>query len=97
MPQVKVISATTDSVDAALTDDNQAKGKADVHLVLEKPMTKPPAPGATVDIVGVFTNYAPNPFMFTMEQGVIPGAKPAAKGPAKKAPAKKGAKKKASQ
>jgi tetratricopeptide (TPR) repeat protein len=94
MPQVKVISATTDSVDAALTDDNQTKGKADVHLVLEKPMTKPPAPGSTVDIVGVFTNYTPNPFMFTMEQGVIPTAKPAAKAAAKKGVAKKGAKKK---
>ncbi|HZU32015.1 MAG TPA: tetratricopeptide repeat protein [Candidatus Angelobacter sp.] len=89
MPQVKVISATTDSVDAALTEDNQGKNQADVHLVLEKPVTKPPAPGSMIDIVGVFTNYTPKPFMFTMEKGELPGAKPTAKTPAKKGVAKK--------
>lgn len=89
MPQVKVISATTDSVDAALTEDNQGKNQADVHLILEKPVTKPPAPGSMIDIVGVFTNYTPKPFMFTMEKGELPGAKPTAKTPAKKGVAKK--------
>jgi len=77
MPAVKVISATKDSIDAALTEDNQQSNTADVHLVMEKPMAQPPAAGATIDIIGVFTAYAPNPFMFTMEKGELPvAAKP---------------------
>lgn len=74
---VKIISATSESVEAAISDDNQAANKADVHVVLEKPMTKPPAPGTMTKIVGVLTAYTPDPFMFTMEKGDIPGAKPA--------------------
>jgi tetratricopeptide (TPR) repeat protein len=93
MPQVKVISATNDSVEAALTEDNQGKNQPDVHLVLEKPVTKPPAPGSMIDIVGVFTNYTPKPFMFTMEKGELPGAKPAARTPAKKGVTRKTTKK----
>jgi tetratricopeptide (TPR) repeat protein len=74
MPGVKVISATADSIDVALTDDNQQAGKADLHLVMEKPMAKPPAAGTTTDITGVFTSYTPSPFMFTMEKGELPTA-----------------------
>lgn len=93
LPGVKVIAATEDSIDAAITEDNQAANKADVHIIMEKPMTKAPAVGSMMDIIGVFTSYVPNPFMFTMEKGELPAVKP----PAKKPPVKKpvaGAKKK---
>jgi hypothetical protein len=55
--------------------------------------------GANVDIIGVISEYTPDPFMFTMTKGELPAAKPGAKTPAKKGPAKKGTttKKKASQ
>jgi hypothetical protein len=56
---------------------------------MEKPMTKPPAPGASIDVIGVISEYTPDPFMFTMTKGELPAAKPPAKAPAKKAPAKK--------
>src|SRR5215469_4640982 len=42
---VKVISATPDSIDAAITEENQKDSKADLHVVMEKPLAKPPAPG----------------------------------------------------
>ena len=71
---VKVVSATADTIDAAMSEDNQAANKADLHVVMEKPMTKPPAPGADLEIIGVITNYTPNPFMFTMEKGELPTA-----------------------
>jgi len=74
MPSVKVISATKDSIDAALSEENQQSNTADVHIVMEKPLLKPPAPGTTTDIIGVFTAYAPSPFMFTMEKGELPVA-----------------------
>ena len=97
MNGVKVIAATSETMDVALTEDNQAANKADLHVVFEKPISKPPAPGAMTDIIGVIKQYTPDPFMFTMEKGEFPAAKPAAKGPAKKGAAKKGVKKKASQ
>jgi tetratricopeptide (TPR) repeat protein len=74
---IKVISATTDAIEAAISDDNQQANKADMHIVLEKPITKPPAAGTMTKIVGVITNYTPDPFMFTMEKGNLPAAKPA--------------------
>src|SRR6266700_541571 len=74
MSGVKVIAATRNSIEAALTEDNQQGNTADMHIVMGKPMTKPPAPGTSIDIIGVFTAYAPNPFMFTMEKGELPAA-----------------------
>jgi tetratricopeptide (TPR) repeat protein len=72
---VKVISATSDSIEAAISDDNQAANKADMHVELEKPVTKPPAPGTMTKIVGVITKYTPDPFMFTMEKAALPTPK----------------------
>lgn len=73
---IKVISATNEAIEAAVSDDNQQANKPDMHIVLEKPVTKPPAPGTMTKIVGVITNYTPDPFMFTMEKGALPAAKP---------------------
>ena len=56
-------------------------------------MTKPPAAGTNTDVIGVNSEYTPDPFMFTMVKGELP----AAKTPAKKRATKKGTKKKASQ
>jgi hypothetical protein len=72
LPAVKVIAATADSLDVALTDDNQTANKADIHVVMEKPLTKPPAVGSSTDVIGLFASYTPNPFMFTMEKGELP-------------------------
>lgn len=76
---VKIISVapTLDSLDAAISDDNQTNNKADVHVILEKPLTKAtaPAPGTMTKITGVLTSYTPDPFMFTMEKGALPAAK----------------------
>jgi tetratricopeptide (TPR) repeat protein len=97
MPGVKVIAVPDPStLEVALSEDNQTANKADMRVTMEKPMTKPPAPGASVDVIGVISEYVPDPFMFTMIKGEVPGAKPAVKTPAKKGAAKKGTKKKAS-
>jgi tetratricopeptide (TPR) repeat protein len=83
---VKVISATPDAIEAAFTEDNQKDNKADLHIVMEKPMTKLPAAGSMTDVVGTISSYTPSPFMFTMTAGEIPAA---AKPPVKKTPARK--------
>ena len=84
---VKVIASTADTIDAALSEDNQNANKADLHVVMDKPMTKPPAPNTMTDIIGVITSYTPNPFMFTMEKGELPA--PAKKAPVHHGPTKK--------
>lgn len=71
---VQVISATKDSIQAAITEENQHDKKADLTVNLEKPTLHPPAAGSTVEVVGVLAAYTPEPFMFTMEKGDLPGA-----------------------
>jgi tetratricopeptide (TPR) repeat protein len=97
MPVKVVANPDPSTLDVAVSDDNQAANKADMRVTMEKPMTKPPAPGANIDIIGVISEYTPDPFMFTMTKGELPAAKPAPRTPAKKGAAKKGTKKKASQ
>jgi hypothetical protein len=64
-----VISATRDTVTAAITDDNRAARKADVTVTMMKPMVKLPAPGTEIDLIGSLTEYTAEPFMFIMREG----------------------------
>ena len=75
LPSVLVISADKDTLQAAITEENQEAKKADLTVTFEKPVLHPPAPGTTVDVLGAITKYVAQPFMLTMEQGAIP-AKP---------------------
>lgn len=68
---VKVISADKDTILAAVTDDNQKADKADLRIAMKQPMTSPPAVGASIEIVGVITDYVPNPFTFIMKDGEL--------------------------
>jgi hypothetical protein len=79
LPAVLVISSTKNSLQVALTEENQKDKKADLTVNLEKPVLRPPAPGSTVDVVGVLSSYSPEPFMFIMDKGDVPGAKPGPK------------------
>jgi tetratricopeptide (TPR) repeat protein len=74
IPAALVIAANDSTLDVAITEDNQKSGKADMHVVLQKPVPHPPAPGSTTDVVGVITSYTVSPFMFTMEKASLPAA-----------------------
>ncbi|HLY99271.1 MAG TPA: hypothetical protein VKT33_09425 [Candidatus Angelobacter sp.] len=74
IPGTKVIASDKESLDVAITDENKAANKADLHVVLEKPVLHPPAPGSSTDVIGVLTSYTPSPFLFTMEKGELPEA-----------------------
>jgi len=74
---VKVISSTQGTIQAAITDENQQANKVDLQVTMAKPMLRPPAPGATVDIVGVITDYVPSPFTFIMKEGEVAKPTPA--------------------
>src|SRR5262249_40978258 len=61
---VKVLSATPGTIDAALTDENQKANRVDLRITNEVALTKPPVPGAMIDIMGFISDYSVSPFMF---------------------------------
>ncbi|HLJ25743.1 MAG TPA: hypothetical protein VKY85_03460 [Candidatus Angelobacter sp.] len=68
---IKVISATKDTIHAAVTDENQKANREDIEVFMEKPISHLPAAGSIIDIMGVIQSYTPNPFKFTMNQGAL--------------------------
>ena len=68
---VKVISATPDRLKAAITDENQATGTADLDIALARPLAPLPAPGVRIAIIGVLGDYQPKPFLFRMTQAEL--------------------------
>jgi hypothetical protein len=65
-----VISATADSVQVAVTEDNKQSKKADFTINMKTPLkTRRPAIGATVTYDATFDSYVvlpPNPPMITL-------------------------------
>jgi hypothetical protein len=86
-----IAAPDNNTLEVAVGEDNQKDNKTDMKVQMEKPMTKLPAVGSTTDIIGVISDYTPEPFMFTMTKGELP-APPKPKPPVKKAtPRKTGA------
>jgi len=80
--RTKVIAASADTLDVALTDDNQNMSKPDLRISMDTPMSPPPAVGMVIDVAGLIIDYKPEPFMFIAEHGefrpaAMPSAKPA--------------------
>jgi len=81
-----VIKATATEFDiAGSLDDIEAK-KADITLTFEAPIPVKliPKEGTSLDFQGEPASYTPNPFMMTMEKGMLP--KPKTAPPARKPP-----------
>src|SRR6201996_2227817 len=81
----KVVSATADSVQLAVTDDAKASNTADFTINMKKPLTTPPAIGTMVNYDATFDSYTQNPKMITL----IDGAPPAPEKPAHRAAPRK--------
>jgi hypothetical protein len=79
-----VISATADSVQLAVTEDNKQSKKADFTVNMKTPLKSVPAIGATVTYDATFDSYTPNPPMITLSDGEPPAKSPAAKAPARR-------------
>jgi tetratricopeptide (TPR) repeat protein len=79
---VKVITATPDVIEAAITDEAQAGNVADLHIALARPLAPLPAVGSKIAIVGTLSEYRPQPFLFTMVRAELaPESMPVAGGP----------------
>ena len=72
----KVVSATADSVQLAVTDDAKASNTADFTINMKEPLKDVPATGTSVTLIGTFDSYTQNPPMIIMKDGE---AKPAEK------------------
>ena len=84
----KVVSATADSVQLAVTDDAKASNTADFTINMKKPLTTPPAIGTMVNYDATFDSYTQNPKMITLINGAPPAPeKPAHRAAPRKRPA----------
>ncbi len=75
-----VISATATEFDIAASSDDIDAKKADITLTFEEkvPLRLIPKAGASLDFQGNPASYTSNPFMMTMEKGLLPKPKVAA-------------------
>jgi hypothetical protein len=74
-----VISATADSVQLAVTEDNKQSKKADFTINMKTPLKSVPAIGATVTYDATFDSYVPTPPMITLTDGEPPAKAAAAR------------------
>jgi hypothetical protein len=74
-----VISATPESVQLAVTQDNQQSKKADFTVNMKTPLKSVPAIGSNVTYDATFDSYTPNPPMITLSDGEPPAKAPAAR------------------
>jgi hypothetical protein len=74
-----VISATPESVQLAVTEDNKQSKKADFTVNMKTPLKSVPAIGANVTYDATFDSYVPNPPMITLSDGEPPAKAPAAR------------------
>lgn len=72
-----VVSATADSVQMAVTEDNKQTKKADFTINLKTPLKTVPAVDSTVTFDATFDSYVANPPMITLIDGEAPAAKKA--------------------
>ncbi len=82
----KVVQATADSVQLAVTEDNKTSNSADITINMKTPLKEVPAVGSNVQYIGTFDSYTQNPKMIIMSNGSSPAA---ARTPARRAPARR--------
>ena len=70
----KVVSATPESVQLAVTDDAKASNTADFTVNMKSPLSTAPAIGTMVTYIATFDAYTQNPKMITLIDGQPPVA-----------------------
>jgi hypothetical protein len=77
----KVIQATADSVQIAVTEDNKAASKADLTINMKEPLKTIPVVGSDITLDATFDSYTQNPPMIVLKDGAPKAAAPAARRP----------------
>jgi len=68
---VKVIAATPDVIEAAITEEAQAANVSDLHIAMAHPLAPLPAIGSKIAIIGVLSDYRPQPFQFVITRAEL--------------------------
>jgi tetratricopeptide (TPR) repeat protein len=68
----KVVSATPESVQLAVTPDAQGSNTADFTINMKEPLKEVPTIGSTVTYTAKFDSYTQNPKMITLTEGTPP-------------------------
>ncbi len=68
---VKVIAATPERIQAAITEENQSANRADLEARLARPLTPLPVVGSSISIVGTIQEYQARPFVFQMSNAEL--------------------------
>ncbi len=77
----KVIQATADSVQIAVTEDNKAANKADLTINMKEPLKTIPVVGSDITLDGTFDSYTQNPAMIVLKDGAPKAAAPTTRRP----------------
>ncbi len=72
----KVIAATPDSVQLAVSDDAQQSNKADFTINMKTPLRTSPTVSSMSTFIATFDSYTQNPPMIIMKDGESAAAKP---------------------
>lgn len=68
---VKVISATLDRIQAAITEENQIRDRADLDVKLARPLSPQPVAGTSISVVGTISDYQVRPFKLQMSNAEL--------------------------
>lgn len=79
---LKVITVTPDRIEAAITDEAQAGNIVDLDVTMARPLSPLPAVGSKIAVLGILSDYRPQPFLFRLTRGELaPESLPVAGGP----------------
>lgn len=68
---IKVLSATPERIEGAISDRNQSSNTVDLVVSMARPLTPLPAVGTTISVIGTLGDYQPRPFFFRMSKGEL--------------------------
>ncbi len=75
IPGAKVVAATPDQLQLAVSPDAVQGNKPDFTVNMKTPLTTVPAVGSTVTVAGTYTSYTQQPLAIIMDNGSVVGPK----------------------
>ena len=79
---LKVISATPERIEGAITDEAQARNLVELDVTMMRPLSPLPAVGSKIFMFGTLSEYRTQPFLFRLTRAELaPESLPVAGGP----------------
>lgn len=79
---LKVVSATPERIEGAITDEAQAGNVVELEVTMTRPLSPLPAVGSNIFMFGTLSDYRPQPFLFRLTRAELaPESLPVAGGP----------------